>query len=62
MFYENIDGMLKKTEIINPKEFDSLETFYNEVNDIVTRRWNEITTPLHILAYALQFTPKRPSF
>jgi hypothetical protein len=52
--YENIDNMLeKKREIISASESDPFEVFYNEVKDIVTKRWNKMTMPLHLLAYAL---------
>eukprot|EP00253_Pinus_taeda_P026903 PITA_26903 len=52
--YENIDSMLEKIrEIIKASEHDPFEVFYNEVKDIVTKRWNKMTTPLHLLAYAL---------
>jgi hypothetical protein len=52
--YENIDSMLEKIrEIIRASESDHFEVFYNEVKEIVTKRWNKMTTPLHILAYAL---------
>ena len=40
-------------EIIRASENDPFETFYYEVKDIVTERWNKMTTPLHLLAYAL---------
>lgn len=51
---ENIDGMLEKIrEIIKANDSNPFETFYHEVKDIVTKRWNKMTTPLHLLAYAL---------
>ena len=40
-------------EIIKANDDDPLELFYHEVKDIVTKRWNKMTTPLHLLAYAL---------
>jgi hypothetical protein len=40
-------------EIIKANDNDPLELFYHEVKDIVTKRWNKMTTPLHLLAYAL---------
>ena len=53
-FYENIDSMLERIrEIIQTSESDPFEVFYNEIKDIVTKRWNKMTTPLHLLAYAL---------
>ena len=52
--YENIDSMLERIrEIIRASESDPFEVFYNEIKDIVTKRWNKMTTPLHLLAYAL---------
>jgi len=52
--YENIDSMLERIrEIIKENDNDPFETFYNKVKDIVTERWNKMTTPLHLLAYAL---------
>jgi hypothetical protein len=52
--YENIDSMLERIrEIIKANDDDPLELFYHEVKDIVTKRWNKMTTPLHLLAYAL---------
>lgn len=52
--YENIDSMLERIrEIIRASENDPYETFYYLVKDIVTERWNKMTTPLHLLAYAL---------
>ena len=52
--YEGIDSMIEKIrEVDNAKEQDLEEVFYNEVKDILTKRWNKMTTPLHLLAYAL---------
>jgi hypothetical protein len=52
--YESIDSMLERIrEIIKDNDDDPLELFYHEVKDIVTKRWNKMTTPLHLLAYAL---------
>jgi hypothetical protein len=52
--YESIDSMLERIrEIIKANDDDPLELFYHEVKDIVTKRWNKMTTPLHLLAYAL---------
>ena len=52
--YEGIDSIIEKIrEVINAKEKDPDEVFYNEVKDILTKRWNKMTTPLHLLAYAL---------
>eukprot|EP00253_Pinus_taeda_P025286 PITA_25286 len=52
--YENIDSMLERIrEIIRASENDPHETFYYLVKDIVTERWNKMSTPLHLLAYAL---------
>ena len=52
--YEGIDSMIEKIrEVINAKEQYPNEVFYSEVKDILTKRWNKMTTPLHLLAYAL---------
>eukprot|EP00253_Pinus_taeda_P031593 PITA_31593 len=52
--YENIDSMLERIrEIVKASENDPYETFYYLVKDIVIERWNKMTTPLHLLAYAL---------
>eukprot|EP00253_Pinus_taeda_P002226 PITA_02226 len=52
--YEGIDSMIEKIRlVINAKENDPDEIFYGEVKDILTKRWNKMTTPLHLLAYAL---------
>eukprot|EP01018_Ginkgo_biloba_P005359 Gb_11609 [translate_table: standard] len=45
-----MDSMLEKIRL---EEKDESETFYNEIQDIIVKRWNKMTTPLHILAYAL---------
>ena len=52
--YEGIDSMIEKIRgVINAKENDPNEFFYTEIKDILTKRWNTMTTPLHILAYAV---------
>eukprot|EP01018_Ginkgo_biloba_P033873 Gb_14371 [translate_table: standard] len=52
--YEGMDSMLEKIrEVIRLEEKDESETFYNEIQDIIVKRWNKMTTPLHTLAYAL---------
>ena len=38
---------------INAKEKDPNEVFYREVKDILTKRWNKMTTSLLLLAYAV---------
>eukprot|EP01018_Ginkgo_biloba_P009592 Gb_00244 [translate_table: standard] len=49
-----MDSMLDKIrEAINFEKNDESKTFYNKIKDIVVERWNEMTTPLHPLAYAL---------
>jgi hypothetical protein len=59
--YENIDSMLERIrEIIKANKSDLFEVFYHEVKDIVTKRWNKMSMPLHLLAYAL--TPQILSF
>ena len=55
--YDGIDSMLEKIKCtINAREQDPEETFSKQVQTIVEERWNKMTTPLHILAFAL--TPK----
>eukprot|EP01018_Ginkgo_biloba_P039642 Gb_35452 [translate_table: standard] len=52
--YAGMDSMLEKIrEVIRLEEKDESETFYNEIQDIIVKRWNKMTTPLHTLAYAL---------
>ena len=52
--YEGIDSMIEKIRlVINAKENDPDEFFYREVKDILTKRWNKMTTPFHLLAYAV---------
>eukprot|EP01018_Ginkgo_biloba_P019796 Gb_26452 [translate_table: standard] len=52
--YEGMDSMLEKIrEVIRLEEKDESETFNNEIQDIIVKRWNKMTTPLHTLAYAL---------
>ena len=52
--YEGIDSMIEKIRlVINAKENGPNEFFYREVKDILTKRWNKMTTPLHLLAYAV---------
>eukprot|EP01018_Ginkgo_biloba_P030780 Gb_34348 [translate_table: standard] len=53
--YEGMDSMLEKIrEVIRLEEKDEGETFYNEIQDIIVKRWNKMNTPLHTLAYALK--------
>ena len=50
--YEGIDSMIEKIRVvINVEEQDPNEVFYREVKDILTKRWNKMTTSLHLLAY-----------
>ena len=52
--YEGFDSIIETIwVVINAKEKDSKEFFYREVKDILTKRWNKITTPLHLLAYVV---------
>eukprot|EP00253_Pinus_taeda_P014349 PITA_14349 len=52
--YEGIDSIIEKIRVvINANENDPDEFFYKEVKDILTKRWNKMTTPLHLLAYAV---------
>ena len=41
------------SELIKASTSDPFEVFYNEIKDIVTKRWNKMTTAVHLLAYAL---------
>ena len=43
--------------IINEEEQDPNEMFFKELQVIMVERWNKMTTPLHLLAFALS-----PSF
>lgn len=55
--YDGIDSMIEEMKvIINAKEQDPEETFFKEVQSICVERWNKMTAPLHLLAFAL--TPK----
>ncbi|XP_059066852.1 uncharacterized protein LOC131035275 [Cryptomeria japonica] len=55
--YDGMDCMVEKIkEVINRKENDPTETFFKVVQKIVVDHWNKMTTPLHLLAFAL--TPK----
>ncbi|XP_057854505.1 uncharacterized protein LOC131064392 [Cryptomeria japonica] len=55
--YDGMDCMVEKIkEVINRKENDPTETFFKVVQKIVVDRWKKMTTPLHLLAFAL--TPK----
>eukprot|EP01018_Ginkgo_biloba_P012671 Gb_09587 [translate_table: standard] len=52
--YNGIYPMLEKImEVMRLEEKDESETFYNEIQDIIVKRWNKMTSPLHTLAYAL---------
>jgi len=52
--YEDNDYMIEKIRVaINAIENDPHEFFYREVKDILTKSWNKMTTPLHLLAYAV---------
>eukprot|EP01018_Ginkgo_biloba_P036356 Gb_12991 [translate_table: standard] len=49
-----MDSMFEKIrKVIRLEDKDESETFYNKIKDIVVKRWNEMTTPLHTLVYAL---------
>ena len=57
MVYDGIDSMIElMRDVINKKEKDPEETFFKEVKSICVEQWNKMTTPLHLLAFAL--TPK----
>lgn len=52
--YDGINSMVEKMKaIINEKEKDPEETFFNQLLQIIVERWNKMTTPLHLLAFAL---------
>lgn len=52
--YDGIDSMIEKMKsTINAKEQALEETFFKQVHAIVEERWNKMTTPLHLLAFAL---------
>jgi hypothetical protein len=52
--YDGIDSMIEKMRsVINAKEQDPEETFFKEVQSMCVERWNKMTTPLHLLAFAL---------
>lgn len=59
--YDDIDSMIKKIRVvINAKVNDSNDVFY-KVKDILTKKWNKMTIPLHLLAYAMNpkyYSPK----
>jgi hypothetical protein len=50
--YDGMDTMVEhvKTIIMGKEQTD---TFFKEVEKIIVDRWNKMTTPLHLLAYAL---------
>ena len=53
--YDGIDSMLEKIkQIVNEKEQDPQETFFKQLKTIIIERWNKMTTPLHLIAYALK--------
>ena len=52
--YDGIDSMIEDIRnIINEKEQDPDEKFFKELQLIMIERWNKMTTPLHLLAFAL---------
>eukprot|EP01018_Ginkgo_biloba_P000512 Gb_14508 [translate_table: standard] len=52
--YEGMDFVLEKIrEVIKLEEKDESETFYNEIQNIIVKRWNKMTTLLHTLTYDL---------
>ncbi|XP_059076140.1 uncharacterized protein LOC131875543 [Cryptomeria japonica] len=55
--YDGMDCMVEKIrEVIKRKVNDPTETFFKVVQNIIVDRWNKMTNPLHLLAFAL--TPK----
>jgi hypothetical protein len=52
--YDGIDSMIEDIRnIVNEKEQDPDEKFFKELQLIMIERWNKMTTPLHLLAFAL---------
>jgi len=52
--YDGIDSMIEKMKaIINEHERDPRDTFFNQIHQIIEERWDKMTTPLHLLAFAL---------
>ena len=55
--YDGIDSMIEDIRaVINEKGQDPDEKFFKELKVIMEERWNKMTTPLHLLAFAL--TPR----
>eukprot|EP01018_Ginkgo_biloba_P015683 Gb_14239 [translate_table: standard] len=50
--YEGMDSMLRSGKLSGWRRRMRV-TFYNKIQDIIMKRWNKMTTPLHTLAYAL---------
>lgn len=47
--YKDINSMIEEIRVvINVKEQDLDQIFYREVKDILIKRWNKMTTPLHL--------------
>lgn len=52
--YDCIDTMVEQVrDIIIEKEQDPSEFFYKQIYDVIKKRWDKMTTPLQLLAYAL---------
>ncbi|XP_057820098.2 uncharacterized protein LOC131033010 [Cryptomeria japonica] len=52
--YDGMDTMVEKIKvIIAQREKDPQEFFFKRVEQIIHHRWNKMTTPLHLLAHAL---------
>ena len=52
--YDGVDPMIEDIRaIINEKEQDLDEKLFKELQVIMVERWNKMTTPLHLLAFAL---------
>ena len=52
--YEGIDSMIEKLRWSSmSRSMTRMKFFYKEVKDILTKRWNKMTTSLHLLAYAM---------
>lgn len=52
LYQDNLHIHHLTSQVIQRREQDP-DTFYSTVEKIVLHRWNKMTTPLHLLAYAL---------
>lgn len=50
---DGIDSMIEKMKVvINAKEKDLEEKIFKQIQQIIVEKWNKMTTPLHLLAFA----------